>query len=335
MKQEPYYAASETRNSSDERSWYIPLNFATQSNPNFDDTLFYNYILSGWGGIASAFPPDFDTSQWIIFNKQQIGYYRVNYDESNWKLLIKALNSDRFEDIHVVNRAQLIDDSLNFAFDGYSSYEIAFDVLSYLSRETDYVPWKAAANNLDKLDTLLKGQPLQANFRRLIHHLLRKMYIFYGLENKSGENSMDKFGRELAVEWTCRMGDKPCLKKLSETVHEMAVNGLRVPATLEVTYICQGLRGPNRQTEFNNLWLRMRNTNDQAERLRILDGLVCSSDPALLKSLLTAILTDTVDTNYRSHERSRVFNNVITRSSVGIDLMIDFISEFYYQILSK
>ena len=41
-----------------------------------------------------------------------LGYYRVNYDRKNWDLIIEQLNSDP-ESIHVLNRAQIINDAFN------------------------------------------------------------------------------------------------------------------------------------------------------------------------------------------------------------------------------
>lgn len=31
---------------------------------------------------------------WIVGNVQEVGYYRVNYDEHNWKLLLKQFTDD-------------------------------------------------------------------------------------------------------------------------------------------------------------------------------------------------------------------------------------------------
>ena len=53
----------------------------------------------------------------VIFNVQETGYYRVNYDKQNWELIIKQLNEDHTK-IHVINRAQIIDDAINLARSG-------------------------------------------------------------------------------------------------------------------------------------------------------------------------------------------------------------------------
>lgn len=83
---------------------------------------------------------------WIVVNSQQSGYYRVNYDNASWRLLSEQLNNGNFEQIHVLNRAQLVDDSLNLAQAGRIDFGVAFDILRYLSRETDNVPWAAVSH---------------------------------------------------------------------------------------------------------------------------------------------------------------------------------------------
>lgn len=35
-----------------------------------------------------------DANDWIIGNVQQYGYYRVNYDKSNWLKLVQQLKTD-------------------------------------------------------------------------------------------------------------------------------------------------------------------------------------------------------------------------------------------------
>ena len=58
-------------------------------------------------------------------------------------MIIKQLNEDHMK-IHVINRAQIIDDAINLARSGLLSYEIALGVTSYLNKEVEYIPWAAA-----------------------------------------------------------------------------------------------------------------------------------------------------------------------------------------------
>ena len=137
----------------DTSSWYIPLNFATKSNPDFEDTKITDYFVNGQAMTMISAPTNFDASQWFVFNKQQLGYYRVMYDFNNWHALIVTLNSDDYNKIHVLNRVQLIDDSLNFAAGGYLDYNVALGILGYLERETEYTPWAAADRFISQLYT--------------------------------------------------------------------------------------------------------------------------------------------------------------------------------------
>jgi aminopeptidase N len=46
--------------------------------------------------------------------------------------------------IHVINRAQIMDDALNLAKSGLLDYETALSVTGYLSKEVEYIPWASA-----------------------------------------------------------------------------------------------------------------------------------------------------------------------------------------------
>lgn len=334
--QERYYAVSEQRVENDDRMWYIPVNYATETEHDFDNLTISAYFLNLSPGavLKVPYPAEFNSSQWFIFNKQQIGYYRVNYDTENWQKIAALLNSDNFHQIHVLNRAQLIDDALTFAYDGYLDYTIAFDILNYLNRETDYIPWRAAVTNLDKIDYILKGRVLQPNYRTYIKQLARRMYVKYGLEEKASDSLMDKFARETAIDWTCRMGDARCLADTYEYVKKMAFEGYEAPDSLEIVYICHGLKGLNKHDEFFALWSKMQKSEDQAQRLRILDGIMCATDPKVLHDLIETTLVNSAETYYRTHERSRIINNVFVRSDVGLSVTVDILSNYFAEFSS-
>jgi aminopeptidase N len=257
-----------------------------------------------------------------------MGYYRVNYDIANWQEIINVLNSPDFTKIHVLNRAQLVDDALTMAFDGYLSYDIAFGIVHYLFRETDYMPWYPAVIAFDKLDYLLKGTPLHSEFTRYVRKMVRRFHVTYGTEIQPNDGVLEHFARELGLDWTCRMGDQRCL---DNAYHElMATENL--PPPLQITFLCNAMKGPDREWEFVHFHKHFRDSTDQAERIRYLDGLTCSGNKTYIVDLLQSTLGSEIF--YRSHERSRIYSNVWTRSSVGLQSMMQFIVQLYSEIIS-
>ena len=130
-----------------ENLWWVPISYTTQSNPDFD-SIGAHFWIEGVNNVVIAnetAPTQWADNDWVIVNIRETGYYRVNYDSDNWDLLTQQLNGDNFEVIHVINRAQLIDDSLNLARAEIISYDVAFGILEYLRQEIDFAPWSAVS----------------------------------------------------------------------------------------------------------------------------------------------------------------------------------------------
>lgn len=139
--------------SSDEDSsntWFIPINYAVEGSSDFS-----NLTTDFWltDKEASITIDSLSSTEWLIVNKQERGYYRVNYDEDNWNLIINYLNSDNYDKIHRTNRAQLLDDAFNLARSGRLGYQYPLELASYLSRETDYIPLYSFFQALTFIDT--------------------------------------------------------------------------------------------------------------------------------------------------------------------------------------
>jgi hypothetical protein len=125
-----------------------------------------HYFLNGEPEKEISVTP----GNWYVFNKQQRGYYRVNYDESNWNALSQALISNDYAKIHVMNRAQLIDDSFALVIAGYlHDYQTAYDILKYLVNEDDYFPWYVANRYLSPLYTTFGGKNENLNVSDFIN----------------------------------------------------------------------------------------------------------------------------------------------------------------------
>lgn len=86
-----------------------------------------------------------------------LGYYRINYDETNWKLLASYLNTSDYTNISPLNRAHLIYDAFTLARSGRLSYSVALELTNYLHRETDYIPLYAFASVFSYFNSLASG----------------------------------------------------------------------------------------------------------------------------------------------------------------------------------
>lgn len=91
--------------------------------------------------------------------------YKINYDEKNWNLLTATLNSDSYSSIPTFNRIQLIQDSSDLAWRGDLNYTIHFNILKYLQREQEYLPWATALQSAEALNKMLKKTSAYGMFK--------------------------------------------------------------------------------------------------------------------------------------------------------------------------
>lgn len=101
-------------------TWWVPLTYTSQDSPDFNDTRVKAWLKDTETQTSLQYLPRKD--HWIIVNVQQTGYYRVNYDDHNWNLLIQQLLTDH-RLIHVNNRGQMVDDVLNLASNGKKHFK--------------------------------------------------------------------------------------------------------------------------------------------------------------------------------------------------------------------
>lgn len=95
-------------------------------------------------------------TNWIKINKNQVGFYRVNYEIDEWKKLSEALLKDlaSFSD---ADRAHLLNDAFSLAEAVQLEYNVPLDLTKYLEKETKNVPWSVAAGKLSKMYNLLSS----------------------------------------------------------------------------------------------------------------------------------------------------------------------------------
>ncbi|EAT35031.1 AAEL012779-PA [Aedes aegypti] len=304
-----------------ESSWIMPYNFATTKNPNFNTTTDTRWLLTNSTILAAE---GWSATDWIIFNKQQTGYYRVNYDERLWNLIIEQLLRNPTV-IHNMNRAQLVDDVLNFARSGRLGYDTALRLVAYLIRERDYVPWYAANVNLQVLTRLFSGSPKMEYLKKYLLTSINPVFSELGMVTQPNDDLFARQTREIVSKWACAMGSQTCLRKASEILLEsVGSSNLQVDPDLRSSIYCAGLVNASEEI-FLAVWNRMQTSKDQAFRTDLIYALGCTENVELMEMFLnTSIASESSGTNYFGQERERVFSAVYRNSRKGTEVALRF-----------
>ncbi|KAJ8889375.1 hypothetical protein PR048_008874 [Dryococelus australis] len=312
--------------------WWVPLTYTTQASPNFTSTT-ADYWLTGLQVSSWTIKMPARQNQWVLFNIQQTGFYRVNYDDRNWALLADYLDSEYYDEIHVLNRAQLLDDAFALARAGTVNYTTALKLTKYLTYETEYVPWYSALTALNYVNRRMVGLGEYDHhvFKSYVLKLLDNVYNSLGLEEKSEDTHVTKLHRNMILTWACNYGVKSCIDMArSEFAKLMAdPDNYTVNPDLKTVVYCNGLRYGGEE-EFNFLWSRYLAHNVNTEQVLILGVMGCTRNETLAHRHLQRTIIN--DSYIRTQDLSTVYPSVYN-NIYGVDHAISFLRENYQQII--
>ncbi|GLG93877.1 Aminopeptidase 2 [Gryllus bimaculatus] len=246
--------------------YIVPLTWAAQGD-SFEFSTPTVYLEKSSPLVGINMPPE---DKWVIFNVQETGYYRVNYDEKNWNLISKYLNdhANPIDDIHYLNRAQLLDDSFNLARAGYLKYKTTLGLADYLSRETDYIPWAAAYSAFSYLNRMLVNHPKYPVFQRYISQLLDKAYqqieITF-LSNSAPESHDEKLLMNRITSLACIAELESCVGHVHRRLLFYISSSESVHQDQRSVVYCYGIRH-SPDFFWTSLWQMYQSSTDDVER---------------------------------------------------------------------
>ncbi|KAK7075491.1 hypothetical protein SK128_020460 [Halocaridina rubra] len=300
--------------------WWIPITFTSQNVQDFDTTFPSIWMSAAESEITINNLPD--NNVWVIFNIQETGYYRVTYDNNNWDLIVQQLLDDNTL-IHVANRAQIIDDALNIARAGILSYTTALSVNSYLGNETDYIPWKAATDNLSYLEQMFTRAAGYGSLRQYLLDLLVPLYNSVGFDDNLNDPHLEQYKRVLALTWTCELGYEDCIANSVALYHQWMANPTNtsiISPNLKSTVYCTAIADGG-EVEWDFAWNQYLSSNVASERVVLLNAMGCSKEIWILQRYLDYAYT--VDGPIKKQDADRVFS-AVAQNDVGRDLAWDF-----------
>lgn len=197
----------------------------------------------------------------------------MNYNADNWNAIINTLNSYAFHIIHVLNRAQLLDDSFNLAKSGYLDFSIALSVLKYLHREYELMPITDGLKSIEFLLTTLDVQPFYADLVPIMRNILDEIYLRVNNDSHPEYPRLfpDNYHQLLKLKinlFACKFKSPSCL---ADTRQQMYLYDLtfRQPSADERQYLyCGGMSGELSASHWMQLKLRLNEITQNEEMYR-------------------------------------------------------------------
>ncbi|CAB3260804.1 unnamed protein product [Arctia plantaginis] len=324
VSQERYLTA---RANSTER-WLVPVNWVLSSSPDFSDTKPMAWIQSPLPA-RSIDIPELSSAEWFIFNKQQTGYYRVNYDVQNWIAIAGALHTNH-EVIHVLNRANLLDDAFNLARNGRLNYNVAFNLSRYLIQEKDYIPWGAVNPSFTYLEVALSASNAYPAFQNYLLNLTAPLYQELGFDASATEDHVTAFHRNIILNINCRHGNTDCVNTSTQLLEDLRQNRTQhLNPDIQILVYCSALRGGSEEN-FNFLWDLYLRSTDSGEQSILLNALGCTSNAERRTFYLNQVIA--TNSQVREQDRHTIVVSVINSSPESLDAALDFIHENFHLI---
>ncbi|GJQ73767.1 hypothetical protein Trydic_g18708 [Trypoxylus dichotomus] len=315
---------------SSDLKYYVPITYTTAGNPNFQDTTVTKWLLPDNDLIIEL---EEETVDWVIVNLLETGYYRVNYDEGLWDKLQKALLSDNFSNIPVINRAQIVDDILNLARADKVDYSKALSVTSFLQKEVSYYPLHAAFNAFAFLRIRLGvstavGKILQTHIQTMMTKLYKS--VSFDITN---ESQVDIFKTALVLQWACELELDQCVNKSTALFERFSgKEDEAINPNIRSTVYCSAIRQDESGKYWQLLWNRYKSTKLANEQDTILTALGCSKN----QTILTKYLRLSIDSSsgIRKQDTYSVFSAVLLGNPGNVDVAFRFLQENVQEIVN-
>ncbi|XP_035680492.1 aminopeptidase N-like isoform X1 [Branchiostoma floridae] len=263
--------------------WHIPLTYTTRGG-SFDEP--DQVWMRPDQGTSTVNLGGAGSDDWVLANIHRVGYYRVNYDPTNWRLLIDHLNSSLYEEIPPDNRGTLIDDAFNLGRASQLDLSIALDLTRYLVRERHFVPWSMAKAAMNYVETVFGSvSDIYNNWQAYMVQLISPFYNEVGWTLQQSDYNTE-VGQVLAISTACTYGQTGCVNNATALFQRWmdTNNNSHIPETFKSTVYCTAIRyGGSREWDF--AWQRYLEAEPSEQNL-LLSAMACSRDTVILSRYL-------------------------------------------------
>ncbi|XP_007516437.1 aminopeptidase N [Erinaceus europaeus] len=265
--------------------------------------------------------------EWVLLNINVTGYFRVNYDQNNWRKIQTQLQSN-LKVIPVINRAQIIHDAFTLASAGTVPVTLALSNTLFLSQELEYMPWQAALDSLSYFKLMFDRSevygPMKNYLRKQVTHLFTHFETTTQNWTVRPDTLMDQYNEVNAISTACSNGLSECQTLASSLFAKWKDNPDNNPIhpNLRSTIYCNAIaRGGVEEWDF--AWGQFRNATivNEADKLR--SALACSNEVWILNRYLDYTLNPNL---IRKQDATSTISSIAS-NVIGQDLAWNFVRD--------
>lgn len=302
--------------------WSIPITYFTSENAEVQRTIF-NYNDNEVKITLN------NAVDWIKINKNQVGYYRVNYAPEQWQELTNALINARGR-FSNADRANLINDAFSLADASQLEYSIALNLSLYLEKELDYVPWNVASTRLSKIRSQLYYTDSYRDFVVFGRKLLAQAYS--NVTWNVSSDHLDNLLRVNILSLAGRFEYKPMLNEAATRFTNWLSNSsVRPDPDIRSAVYYYGMQSVGNEDSWNQVWELFINEQDAQEKLKLMEALAAVNSPWILQRYINLAWNE-------SYVRGQDYFTCLTYISnnrIGKSLVWDYVRENWPRLVER
>ncbi|XP_071745452.1 aminopeptidase N [Lepeophtheirus salmonis] len=262
----------------------------------------------------------------VIFNINQTGYYRINYNDENWKRITLYLRRN-YTRIYKYNRVQLIDDSFSLAIAGYITYLVPFKITKYLPNEDEPLIWLTFFKKLSEITSKIFSIEIQDKIKIYLRNITLKLFDKYQKEYSDSKDFLQKKLWQLSTQWSCKFGNPKCVNISIKAVEEWMKDINKVPnVDIFETLVCTAIQEGN-ESMWDFVASQSASTNDPN---KFIASLACSKNVSIIEKYLHMTRE-----NQTFNSKASIVYDKVCETQIGRSVFIDFLKVEFDQIMTS
>lgn len=307
VTQERYFFSGRKK---DPTKWYIPLALTQDEKTNYFLLEKQKEIIPKGKGIT-------------LVNKNQVGFYRIQYDRELFNEQVKALQENKLE---ILDKIGLLANIYAVAEAGYGDLARFLDLLEFIREENNYTLWTDVAGSIGQLQGLFAHTRFEDDLDALTRWTFESILKKVGWEERKGEPHTDILLRIIVLVMTGYSKEPSVQAEAKKRFQNYLKTKILNPNLRGVVYSLAAWTGDAR------VWQQLKQLHEEAtlqeEKVRILGAISLFQQKELLLQTLEYSLSPAV-----RPQDSPVAISRVARNPFGMDLAWQFLQEHWAQYM--